>query len=70
MNFFLEPMEGCYIFLSPVFVIQSVIFRVSPCAVVVWLCRELHQDGCPLRSDFVVPSRLGSSISFDCFLES
>ena len=63
---FLEAMEGCHLFLSPFFVMQTAIFRVSPSAVVQVSVSSGCKDGLPLISSAVigVPSGLGSSVSF------
>ena len=63
---FLEAMEGCHLFLSPFFVMQTAIFRVSPSAVVQVSVSSGCKDGVPLISSAVigVPSGLGSSVSF------
>ena len=63
---FLEAMEGCHLFLSPFFVMQTAIFRVSPSAVVQVSVSSGCKDGLPLISSAVigVSSGLGSSVSF------
>ena len=66
---FLEAMEGCHLFLSPLSVMQTVIFRVSPSAIVQIFVSLGCKDGLPLisSSGVGVPSRLGSAVSFHSF---
>ena len=66
---FLEAMEGCHLFLSPLSVIQTVIFRVSPSAIKQTFVSLGCKDGLPLisSSGVGVPSRLGSAVRFHSF---
>ena len=66
---FLEAMEGCHLFLSPFFVMQTTVFRVSPSAIVQIFVWPGCKDGLPLISSSGVgsPSRLSSSVSFHSF---
>ena len=66
---FLEAMEGCHLFLSPFFVMQTRVFRVSPSAIVQIFVWPGCKDGLPLISSSGVgsPSRLSSSVSFHSF---
>ena len=66
---FLEAMEGCHLFLSPFFVMQTRVFRVSPSAIVQISVWPGCKDGLPLISSSGVgsPSRLSSSVSFHSF---
>ena len=61
---FLEAMEGCQLS-----VMQTVIFRVSPSAIVQIFVSLGCKDGLPLisSSGVGVPSRLGSAVSFHSF---
>ena len=60
-------MEGCHLFLRPLFVMQTVIF--SPSAVVQAFVSSGCKDRLPLisSSGVGVPSRLCSSVSFHSF---
>ena len=66
---FLEAMEGCNLFLSPFFVIQTRVFRVSPSTIVQIFVSPGCKNGLPLISSSGVgsPSRLSSSVSFHSF---
>ena len=66
---FLEAMEGCHLFLSPFFVMQTRVFRVSPSTIVQIFVSPGCKNGLPLISSSGVgsPSRLSSSVSFHSF---
>ena len=66
---FLEAMEGCHLFLSPFFVMQTRVFRVNPSTIVQIFVSPGSKDGLPLISSSGVgsPSRLSSSVSFHSF---
>ena len=66
---FLEAMEGYHLFLSPFFVMQTRVFRVSPSTIGQIFVSPGCKDGLPLISSSGVgsPSRLSSSVSFHSF---
>ena len=66
---FLEAMEGCHLFLSPFFVMQTRVFRVTPSTIVQIFVSPGCKNGLPLISSSGVgsPSRLSSSVSFHSF---
>ena len=66
---FLDAMEGCYLLLGPLFVMQTAIFRICPSAVVQMFAAVCFKESRPLVPSAIV-GRLScfvSSASLDCF---